>query len=121
MDEWSYSEWIVVDALFIPCGEYWYPVHIDRFAEAIRNCIEIVADAVQKVIERIGDALSDLLPPIILAMEESKPAPPRPHWKPVQYIRVNDRRTDRRSPVHHIRNALPNMRKDRRTRREAAT
>ena len=86
--------------------------------EELIAAFDAVADAAHEVIERISEALSGLLPPVIMVMEESEPAPPRPHWKPVRDIRVNDRRTDRRSPVHHVRNALPNMRKDRRTRRE---
>lgn len=83
--------------------------------EELIAAFDAVADAVQKVMERISEALSDLLPPVIMVMEESEPAPPRPRWKPVRYIRVNDRRTDRRPPVHHIRSALPpNKKKERR-------
>lgn len=51
--------------------------------EELIAAFDAVADAVQKVMERISEALSDLLPPVIMVMEESEPAPPRPRWKPV--------------------------------------
>lgn len=87
--------------------------------EELIAAFDAVADAAHEVIERISEALSGLLPPVIMVMEKSEPAPPRPRWKPVRYIRVNDRRTDRRPPVHYIRNVLPpNKKKDRRMKRE---
>ena len=121
VNEWSCSEWVETDMRFIPIGEYWYPLPFDQIVEAIRKCIEIITDAVRKVAECLSKYLCDILPNISIALDEDDPeqymTEPRTRWKPVRYIRANDRLTDRRPPVHHIRNALPNMNRDRREKR----
>lgn len=128
MDEWSCSEWIEPDMPFIPIGEYWYPLHFDQLSEAIRHCeeaarkcIEIIADAVREVVECLSKYLCDTLPNISIALDECDPEQyieqPRERWKQVRYIGSADRMADHRPSVHHIRNALPNMNRDRREKR----
>lgn len=78
--------------------------------EAINEIAESLAEFAEAVRHLLGEYLSDMpeLP------ELAKPK----HWLPVRYIGVNDRRTDRRPQVHRIRNALPNMYRDRRKKRK---
>lgn len=125
MNEWSCSEWIETDSPFIPIGKYWYPLHFEQLAEtledcaeAIRKCIEIITNAVRKVAECLSKYLCDTLPNISFAQDgPEQNMMPRKRWKPVRYISSADHVTDRRPPVHHIRNALPNMNRDRREKR----
>lgn len=123
MDEWSCSEWITSDSIFIRSGEYWYPVlNIGQIAEALQKVVEAVAEAFKEIVEYLSKNLIDRLPNISIALDEDEPeqymTEPRRRWKPVRYIRANDRLTDRRPPMPHIRNALPNMNRDRREKRE---
>lgn len=122
VDEWSCSGWVISNDLYIPIGRYLYPMHIDRVIECVREAAEAIADAFRKFMECVGQFLNDTLPNICNALadaaQEQYETPPRRRWKPVRYIRASDRRPDRRSPVYHIRSALPNMRRDRRMKRE---
>lgn len=123
MNEWSCSEWITSDSIFIRIGEYWFPVlSIGQIAEALQKVVEAVAEAFKEIVECLSKYLCDTLPNISIALDECDPEQyieqPRTHWKPVRYIGSADRVTDCRPPVHHIRNALPNMNRDRREKRE---
>lgn len=120
--EWSCSEWIASDDLFLHIGRYWYPLHLDRLTDCIREAVEATAKALRKVVDGIMQNLMDCLSNICVARAdddaEQYEMQLRARWKPVRYIHAADRRTDRRTQVHHIRSALPNMRRDRRTRKE---
>lgn len=122
VDEWSCSGWVISNDLYIPIGRFLYPLHIDRVIECVREAAEAIADAFRKVMECVGQFLNDTLPNICNALadaaQEQYETPPRRRWKPVRYIRASDWRLDRRPPVYHIRSALPNMRRDRRMKRE---
>lgn len=114
--EWSCSEWIMSDDLFLHIGRYWYPLHINQIIECAAKVVEIIADALSKLAEsvrRIIQNFMDTLPNISFARVEDNAEQNemglRTRWKPVRYIHAVDRLTDRRPPVHHIRNALPNM------------
>lgn len=123
--EWSCSEWILSDDLFLHIGCYWYPLHITQIVECVGEAVKIIVDAFSKLAEAIRQSTQnfmDILPNISIALDECDPEQyieqPRTRWKPVRYIGSADRMTDRRPPVHHIRNALPNMNRERREKRE---
>lgn len=125
MDEWSYSEWIASDDLFIPIGRYWYPLHFNQIVDCVVKAVEIIADALSKLAESVRQSIQnfmDTLPNICIARVEDDAEQYemqlRTRWKPVRYIHAVDRLTDRRPPVHHIRNAVPGMRYDRRKKRK---
>lgn len=127
--EWSCSEWIMSDDLFLHIGRYWYPLHITQIVECVGEAVKIIVDAFSKLAEAIGQSIQnfmDTLPNICIARadddSEQYEMQLRTRWKPVRYIRAADRRTDRRPPVHCVRSALsPNRKKDRRTGRRAIT
>lgn len=127
--EWSCSEWIMSDDLFLHIGRYWYPLHITQIVECVGEVIKIIVDAFSKLAEAIRQSIHnfmDTLPDICIAEAddgaEQYETQLRTRWKPVRYIRASDRRPDRRPPVYCIRSALsPNRKKDRRTGRKAIT
>ena len=123
--EWSCSEWIASDDLFLHIGRYWYPLHINQIVDCAVKAVEIIADALSKLAESVRQSiqnLMDTLPNICIERVEDAAEQYemelRTRWKPVRYIHAADRRTDRRPLVHHIRSALPQMHRDRRTRKE---
>ena len=119
VNEWSCSEWILSDDLFLHIGHYWYPLHITQIVECVGEAVKIIVDAFSKLAEATRQSIQnfmDTLPNICIARAdddaEQYEMQFRTRWKPVRYIRAADRRTDRRPPVHHIRSALPNRYKD---------
>lgn len=123
MTEWSCSGWIVSDFEFVQLGNYIYCFQQNDVAKIFRELAETVRHTVCEIARVIGEFIGKHLPELIevinTVMEESEQdVLPRQHWKPVRYIRASDRRTDSRPPVYHIRSALPNMRRDRRMKRE---
>ncbi len=119
VNEWSCSEWILSDDLFLHIGRYWYPLHITQIVECVGEAVKIIVDAFSKLAEATRQSIQnfmDTLPNICIARAdddaEQYEMQLRTRWKPVRYIRAADRRTDRRPPVHHIRNALPNRHKE---------
>lgn len=118
--EWSCSEWIMSDDLFLHIGRYWYPLHITQIVECVGEAVKIIVDAFSKLAEAIGQSIQNFMD--TLPNSEQYEMQLRTRWKPVRYIRAADRRTDRRPPVHCARSALsPNRKKDRRTGRKAIT
>ena len=103
--EWSCSEWIASDDLFLRIGHYWYPLHLDRLMEALR-----------KVVDCIMQNLMDCLPNICIARAdddaEQYEMQLRTRWKPVRYIRASDRRTD-----SYAINTIRKIKKEQRRRR----
>lgn len=82
--------------------------------KTIRESINEIAEALEKLAESVRDIFGEFLPEVLKLMKRHK----QKRWLPVRYIGVNGRRTDRRPQVHRIRNALPNMHKDRRMKRK---
>lgn len=124
MNEWNYSGTIAIvdpgtvhidDFLFHFFGKWYSYAECLKWFDQIANT---VAEALRGFIEEIVHLISKYLPEIIKVVEKALKEHKRKKWLPVRYIGVNDRRTDRRPQVHCIRNALPNMHKDRRMKRK---
>ena len=110
--EWSCSEWIASDDLFLHIGCYCYPLHITQIVECVGDAVKIIAEAIRQSIQNFMDTLPNICIARADDDAEQYEMQLRTRWKPVRYIRASDRRTDRRSPVHHIRSALPNRHKE---------
>lgn len=127
MNEWNYSGTIAVDSdkvhiddlLFYFLGKWHSSAEIiELVTNAIESFANIVADALRGLVEWIEHFMSERLPEITEIIETVCKKHKRNRWLPVRYIGVNDRRTDRRPQVHRIRNALPNMYRNRRMKRK---
>lgn len=94
---------------------------IDQINEQLRRISDAaaqVAVAMQQIADALCKAIPAMLDVIVDALHTGRNLQKRPRYLPVRYIGVEYRRTDRRLPVRHIRNALPNMRRDRQLKRK---
>ena len=68
--EWSCSEWIMSDDLFLHIGRYWYPLNITQIVECVGEAVKIIVDVISKLAEAIRQSIQnfmDTLPNICIA------------------------------------------------------